>query len=326
LLNLYAFGVERHSRDQISLALDFPDIDEQIRVANARKQLREGRVALFGFPPPAFFSQWHHLPDLESARQRTGVRFTSIEIREWVDHLRTIDDAEARRLGEQWRREANAIVEPSPDEITESARLYLSLAEIMEKRQANAMAVNCLDLMRRKAPPPCYAMTRLRDEGIHAACEGDVVALLTMMMLGFMAEAPAFMGNIAFADPESNILRISHCVVPTRMSGYDRPPSPFTLRNYHGRNGVTAHVDLGVGREVTLARLSRNLDQIGILNGELVECKDTTTCRTTLSVRVEDARGFVRKAFGNHHALIYGDHRAAVRALASSLYMDAVDL
>jgi hypothetical protein len=63
MLALYAFGVERHSRAQITVALDFSHIDEQMRVLEARKKLRDARIALLGFPPSRFFSQWHHLPD-----------------------------------------------------------------------------------------------------------------------------------------------------------------------------------------------------------------------------------------------------------------------
>jgi L-fucose isomerase-like protein len=325
MLALYALGVERHSRAQITIALDFSHIDEQMRVLEARKKLRDARIALLGFPPPRFFSQWHHLPDLESVWEKMSIEFVSVELRELVAQLPRVGE-EAQAIAERWRQEAKEVVEPSKTDIINAARLFLAIKNIMEQRKATALAINCLELMDLKIPPPCYALSRLRDEGVHAACEADVIALLTMMMLGYLADAPAFMGNIVSANPESNVLMVSHCVVPTRMAGFSQPPQRYTLRNYHGRQGVTAYVELDTGQEVTVARLSRNLDKIGLLSGELTDCQDTTTCRTTISVRVADVRRFVEGAFGNHHAVVYGNYTRELKALGQSLDISPIEL
>jgi L-fucose isomerase-like protein len=326
MLALYAFGVERHSREQITIALDISDIDEQIRVLEARKKLRDARIVLLGFPPSMFFSQWHHLPDLELAWEKMSIEFISVELRELTAQLPGVSEVEAQILAERWRQEAKEVVEPSKTDIINAARLFLAITNIMQQRKATALAINCLELMDLKVPPPCYALSRLRDEGVHAACESDVGALLTMMMLGYLADAPAFMGNIVSANPESNILMISHCVVPTRMAGFSQPPQCYTLRNYHGRQGVTAYVELDTGREVTVARLSRNLDKIGLLSGELTDCQDTTTCRTTISVQVADVRRFVQGTFGNHHAVVYGNYARELKALSRSLDISPLEL
>lgn len=211
-------------------------------------------------------------------------------------------------------------------DVTNAARLFLALSNILEQRKGNAMTINCLELINLEAPPPCYAMSRLLDKGIYAGCEGDVSALLTMMLLGYLAHGPAFMGNVVWANPESNILKISHCVVPTKMAGFSQPPRRYTLRNYHGRYGVTAYVELGIGQEVTIARLARNLDKVLILQGELVDCRDTTACRTTLSARVTDVRKFVRCALGNHHALVYGSHARQTKALSQALGISTIEV
>ena len=319
MLALYAFGVERHGRTGITIALDFRDIEEEIQLLDVKKKLQKARIALFGFPPP-LFSRWHHLPDLELAREKLGVEFSPVELRELVAEMPMVDKGKAQTVAERWLQEAKEVVEPSMTEVVDAARLFLALGNMLEQRKANAMAINCLELMNSlKAPPPCYAMSRLRDEGIHAACESDVSALLTMMLLGYLADGPAFMGNIVLADPESNILMVSHCVVPTRMAGFSQPPRCYTLRNYHGSHGVTAHVELDTGQEVTIARLARNLDKIVVLRGELVDCRDTTACRTTISVRVSDVRKFVQCTLGNHHAVVYGNHMRQAKALSQAL-------
>jgi L-fucose isomerase-like protein len=325
MLALYAFGVERHSRPGITIAVDFQDIDKAIQLLDARKKLRNTRIALFGFPPP-LFSRWHHLPDLELAREKLGIDFSPVEIRELAAQLPMIEEGEAQTVAERWLQEAKTVVEPSKTDVIDAARLFLAMTKLLQQRKANAMAINYLELMNLNAPPPCYAMSRLRDEGIPAACEADVSTLLTMMLLGYLADRPAFMGNIVWANPESNIIMISHCVVPARMAGFAQPSRQYTLRNYHGSHGVTAHVELDIGQDLTIARLSRNADKIMLLHGELVDCRDTTACRTTISARVRDVRKFVQCALGNHHAVIYGDYVRQAKALSQSLGIGSLEL
>ncbi|MFC1912065.1 hypothetical protein ACFLXG_02785 [Chloroflexota bacterium] len=324
---IYAFGIERHSRPDITVALDFQDIDDTLQRLLARKRLSNSRIALVGLTSSRF-SRWHHLPDLELAQEKLGTEFIPVELRELLAKLPEINGKEAQSVTGRWIQEARESVEPSKTDIAEAARIYLSLVYILKREKANALAINCEDMMNSlKAPPPCYALTRLRDEGIHAACEADVVALLTMMLLGYLTDKPAFMGNIVGAIPESNTLRISHCVLPTRMAGLNQPPSSYTLRDYHGYGqGVTAHVELDTGQEVTIARLSRNLKKIMLLQGELTSCQETVACRTTLSTRVSDVREFVRCAFGNHHVVVYGNHVRQARILGQELGISSIGL
>jgi L-fucose isomerase-like protein len=325
VLALYAFGVERHSVANLTIALDFQEIDGRIEILNGRKKLRNARIALFGFPP-LIFSHWHHTPDLELASSKLGVTFIPIEVRELVEQLKVVKKEDLGGIVGRWMQEAKEIIEPTKADITASASLYLALRNTLKQRKANAMAINCIELGSLEATKPCYAMSRLQDEGIPTACEMDVVALLTMMILGYAADEPAFMGNIVSANPEDNIIKLSHCVIPTRMAGFSQSPRPYTLRNYHGRHGVTAHVQLDIGQEVTIARLSRDVDKILVLTGEMVNCEDTTNCRTTIGVRISDARKFVQSAFGNHHALIYGNHADQIKRLGQLIGISSVEL
>jgi L-fucose isomerase-like protein len=55
--------------------------------------------------------------------------------------------------------------------------------------------------------------------------------------------------------------------------------------------------------------------------GEIVECRDTICDRTTLTLRVQDARDFVHKAAGNHQVVVYGDYLGELRELCGLLGM-----
>jgi L-fucose isomerase-like protein len=150
-----------------------------------------------------------------------------------------------------------------------------------------------------------------------SGCEMDIPGLLTMLLLGNLSQKPAFLGNIVHADPQKNVIKISHCILPTRMPGFDKDPLPYTLRDYHGAKGVTAFTEVPSGVKVTLARAHRNLERIVALTGEVLTCKDTTFCRNTLTIKIHNAREFVQQAEGNHHALVFGEYLDDMEALSS---------
>ncbi len=92
-------------------------------------------------------------------------------------------------------------------------------------------------------------------------------------------------------------------------------PLPYTLRDCHGNGGVTAFTEVPLGTEVTLARAQRNLESITAVRGEITACDDTVFCRNTLTIKVDNAREFVRRAEGNHHALVFGDYLENLKVL-----------
>lgn len=307
---------ERRTRDDITIASSYGEIDEEISLLAARKAVRETTIALVGYP---LSTRLMHLPSLTRAEERLGVRFRLLEVRGLIERIHSVPDTQAHSVAQEWRKGAQDATQPGEQQVLSVARVYVALRDLLQEEHANAMAINCLDMFRNLGgPAPCFALTRLRDDGIQAACELDVVALLTTLVLGHAAQAPVFMGNIVTVDTENNQLGFSHCVTPTRMRGYRQECSPYWLRGYHGSDvGVTGHVHLEPGRQVTIGRLSQDLDQMLLFRGELAECSETGTCRTTLRVRVEDARGFVGAVTGNHHMLVLGDYVKRTKALCS---------
>jgi L-fucose isomerase-like protein len=239
--------------------------------------------------------------------------------------MQTINKKSLVNIVAQWEKEAAEVIEPQLTDLYETARMYSALKILLEREKANALGINCLEMMKKlKTFPPCYALTRLRDEGIHAACETDIVTLLTMMLLGYISDAPAFMGNIVAAIPATNTISISHDVTPTKMAGYEAPAKPYILRNYHWSPGVTAHVELDIGQELTLARISRELDKICLTSGSLVECRDTIACRTTISVTINDVRELVKRTYGYHLAVVYGNQTKLTSELCHKMGIQAV--
>jgi L-fucose isomerase-like protein len=320
---LYAVAEERHQRKNLFIALDYQDISNILRVLDAKQTLSQTRIVLFG-SPPTWHLRWYGFPDLEAIRRKTGLQFIPVELRELIDTVQKVDAKRAASQADKWMADARQVVEPTPEHLRESAAAYLGMEHIMKRKDAQAMAINCLEITQsqkfsERIINPCMGMSFLRDKGIACGCEMDIAGLLSMILLSNLGQKPAFMGNIVHADPTNNVIKLSHCILPTRMSGFEKDPLPYTLRDYHGAKGVTAFTDIPTGVEVTLARVQRNLERIVALTGEVVACEDTIFCRNTVTIRIRDTREFIRQAEGNHHAMVFGNYLNGLEMLSSLL-------
>lgn len=325
-MSLYAVGEERRERKDLFIALDYQDVRSQLRVIETKTALARTRILLFGYPP-TWHLRWYGFPDLEALRRKIGIEFIPVELRELLELVGTVPSADAAGIAETWHREAQATRGPTQEALQGSAATYLAIREIMEKRGASAMAINCLEITQTRkfsgrVSNPCMGMQYLRDQGIPAGCEMDIPGLLTMILLSGLSRRPAFLGNIVLANPAEDLVKMSHCILPTRMYGFDKDPLPFTLCDYHGKPGVTGFTHVPVGETVTLARAQRNLERVTAFSGQLVSCEDTEFCRNTVGVRIPHVRRFVQQAEGNHHAMVFGNWLRELEALCGALDCD----
>ena len=87
-------------------------------------------------------------------------------------------------------------VDVEEEGVIESASIHLALKKTINTESMNAVAVDCIDpIYRNSKRTPSILLTRLKDEGIPSAYEAYLNALLTMIILTFLSNKPAFMGN-----------------------------------------------------------------------------------------------------------------------------------
>lgn len=311
---------ERHPN--VVLALDVEEIRDQIRLLEVKKRLAHSRVVILG----EYFCP-ERLPAAETAERRLGVKFDSVSRAEFLERITRVDEQAAQAVARQWVQGATGPAESLEAEVAAVARAYVALEGILRDKDAQAVSVGCLEIMYAGGHVPfCFVLAQLRDIGLPAGCEGDMTATLTMLLLEYLADRPAYMGNLVKADPHTNQVSISHGCSPARMAGRNQPAKPYRLVHSHSAPpfsrdlshgaGVTSYVDYGdVGQEVTVTRLGADLDRLMAARAEIVECRDTICDRTTLTVRVRDARDFVHKAMGNHQVVIYGNVVPQLEAL-----------
>lgn len=329
MMGLYSLPfAERERHRNVTFALDTDEVDAQLRLLGVKKRLARSKVVILGAYQCA-----ERLPDPEVVKRKLGVEFVSVSAAAFVEEIAGVDAAAAENAAAAWSNSAAGDVEPSSAEVLDCARTYVALEQVLQREGAQAASVGCLEIMYAHGRAPfCLALAALRDVGLPAGCEADAGATLTMLMLEYLTDRPAYMGNLVRADPETNLVSISHGCSPARIAGRDRPAKPYRLVHSHsappfsrdesGGSGVTSYVDYGdAGQEVTAARLGADVDALMAARAEIVDCRDTICDRTTLSVRVRDAREFVHKAAGNHQVIVYGDYLAELEGLCRLLDM-----
>ncbi|MBT4513393.1 MAG: hypothetical protein HOC20_14440 [Chloroflexi bacterium] len=74
-----------------------------------------------------------------------------------------------------------------------------------------------------------------------------------------------------------------------------------------------------------IARIARNIDRMCVTGGEIIDCRDTLCDRTTLDIRVNDARACFHNAPGNHHVVVYGNYITEMRSLSQMFGIELVE-
>jgi hypothetical protein len=306
-----------YPRENTWVAIDYQDVGLRLKLLAARKKIANTKLLILN----ADYQHWARflgrIPGgVEAIKARFGIEIEYVQSAEVIRRWQAIDDEKARAVAREWLAWAKRVIEPGEEDLQVVAQLYLVMKDLLEEKSAQGLTMAYGD---DPLPVPCLAYTNLRDEGVPAACEADIISLLAMTMIHHLLDKPSFMGN-TFVDLQDETITLNHCVAPTRMAGYESAPLPYTLRDQHHRKfpgSVSAFVELDRGQDVTICRLSGDLRSMLIARGRIVDCRDLAGyCRMAVRIKLEGpVREFIHSASGNHHLLVYGDHRVELREL-----------
>ncbi len=279
-----------------------------VRIARLRTFLPRARIGLLGGP-----SSWllASSPDVATVRRVWGPEVVTIPLQEVTEAYRKLSQgrsADQLFAAESLHRAAERVVEPEETTLSGSAILFEAIASVAEKHHLDALTIRCFDLLGELRNTGCVALARLNDRGVTAACEGDLPATLTMMVLGAIAGRPCFMANPSDFDSRKRTVTFAHCSVPFSLTASHR------LRS-HFESGIGVGIEGRLpGGEYTVARIGgRELDRSFSSTGTAVAAEEAPIrddlCRTQLTLRLPDGgfRLLLKRPLGNHHILVPGD-------------------
>ena len=266
-------------------------IENLIRLEQARLQLQGCRLGVIGQPSDWLISS---ATDYEAVRNRLGIEIVDIPLDEVLTALGTtkIDGGKEGAL-----------------------LIYEALRKVVDKYQLRGFTLRCFDLLSVLHNTGCLALARLNAEGLVAGCEGDVPAMLSMMVVRSLFGISGFQCNPAHIDVETGEMMLAHCTIPLDM-----------VTRYE----LDTHFESGIGvgirgympeGPVTLFKVSGDLTRHFVAEGQLLRCEARPNlCRTQAVVQLsnpQDARYFLTHPIGNHHILLPGHHASLLSSLLS---------
>ena len=261
---------------------DWSEIERVVGLMRVPAWLKQTRIIAWGAPLGTAAAC-----SAERIRERFGAQLVSVSDARVKEIWQSIDPAAARAEAEQyWLGQAKKIVEPSRQEIIDSAKLFLAVKQLMIQERAQAItSSHCMG-----NPRGCLTFSKLNDLGFVGACEGDMDSTLTMLLFAYAFRLPGFVSD-PVVDTAKNALVHFHCTSATKMDGPNGKRLPFTIRNQtDSKGGVALEVKHRVGQAVTCAKLV-NLDTLLVTPGKILETSTSPlACRTQFAQSVSDAK------------------------------------
>ncbi len=288
--------------------------------------MTQEHILVFGRIPQKYLDQWDITSDLSLRKHQFDVQFVEIPTETLITKMQQLTNHEreiAQRMTQQLITHASPNLQQSSIEgnrIVEAVELYVAMSHYVDKYHASAVTIVCRPwIQNAKITTPCIALMLFQEAGVPAACQGDLDALLTMVLFKRVAGVMSVMGNNFAVDGQ---LGIGHCVVSRRFCGTNHVFNPYYIGDYHGRQpSPTIHPKPSTNQVVTIARFTHNLTRLILASGVLVGNRDLPErCRNTLIIQVADTKQVLNtmKGLQQHLVVACGDHRKALIEYAQS--------
>ena len=249
------------------------------KVGEARQWLDGARLGIIGKPSDWLISSQ---ANYEVVRQRLGIELVDIPMQELLD---TVVDGD----------------------------IYGALKALIGRHRLQGFTLRCFDLLTALKDTGCMALAKLNAEGYVAGCEGDVPAMLSMMMVRSLLGVSGFQANPARIDPETGEMLFAHCTIPLDM--VERYELDTHFESGIG-TGIRGYMKEGA---VTIFKMAGDLSRHFIAEGQLIRNESKPDlCRTQQVISLSDkhqADYFLTQPIGNHHIIMPGHQRALLEAL-----------
>ena len=282
-------------------------IETLARVSRARKELRGQKLGIIGKP-----SDWliASQPDKKAVKDKLGIELIDIDIRELVDLTRESSHTPlpdyAAGIVAGLRSDASEAVRKF---VEGAVAIYSDLRSMVTRYGLSGLTLRCFDLLDALGNTGCLALALLNSEGIPSSCEGDVPALLSMVIGNALTGRSGFQANPAQIEPTSGRILLAHCTVPFNMVerySYNT--------HFESGIGVAVHGEMAEGN-VTIFKTSADLGRMFCEEATLLENQyGCDLCRTQVLLQMTDpgvlTDYFLINPIGNHHIVFSGKHRA----------------
>lgn len=178
-----------------------------------------------------------------------------------------------------------------------SLAIYDALKDIVGEYSLSGLTVRCFDLLDAVHNTGCLALARLNAEGIASGCEGDIPALISMMISGRKTGCMGFQCNLSRVCGDD--LLFAHCTAPLDMlSGYEYDT------HFESGLGTAIKGTIRLGKAL-IYKVSPELDcEVAIPAVITRNLNERNLCRTQIMVNAPGAAPYMlNHPLANHHLI-----------------------
>lgn len=279
---------------------DERDIAQAIRKLSrallAKDHISKARLGVIGKPSDWLIASTVDYEEVKKKYGSTLIDITTEELKEEINKGVLSNIPHLKQLN---------VLENRKDVLNGALEIYSGLKRIIDKYHLTGFTLRCFDLIGEYKNTACLAFALLNEEGYLAACEGDVPALLTMMIIKEMLDKPSFQANPSKIDLRNGEILFAHCTLPLNM-----------CKKYELMTHFESGLGIGVrgtleNSEVTITKIGPDLKEFLCVSGRIVENLTLPNyCRTQIKVKLdnEELFDFINTSFGNHVLISYGNN------------------
>ncbi len=306
----------------------FEKVQVLAQAAHALKRLRQTRIGVIGDHPAGFDTCRF---DALALKNQLGVEVQKFELAQVFGEIKQTSSEAINPIAERLQQTVEGIAEVDQVALRGSIATYATLRQLTQQERLTGLAVRCWpEFFTELGCAACGAMSMLSDEMTPCSCEADVNGTITQVMLQYISGQPAFGSDLVAVDKEANELVIWHCgLAPLTMA--DPSVRPRATIHSNRRMPLLMEFPLKPG-VVTLARLSEATGGYRLVIGKAEMLSAPMSFSGTSGVlrferpAHEILDTVMAEGLEHHVSLTYGDHVAALLALATMLDLPVLRL
>jgi hypothetical protein len=300
-------------------------LTEYTAALNVRFKIKNTKVLCIGesmYEPYHSFNWGYEMVRL--IQEKYGVQWKQIGSDKFIEIFKNSKPGNASALIGETKE--NRV--PEEYDLSNPEKTYQIYKNLIAVCGADAFTVNCIESTVHTGcnTSSCYALSKLNDDGIIAACEADVTTLMNMMIVTYATNEPAFMCN-PYLFPQDDKLFVSHCTAPTKRSYDSEEKDEFNIYTYFEIRDLPCGLQvLKQPGPVTVTGISHDgMDKMVIVRGNLIRNTAFPSCRTQVVI---DVPGGIKKLAecyeGRHWALVYGEQSKKIAAANDMLGIENI--
>ena len=316
-------------------AINWDELFELTKAMKARKAFAGTKLLnVTNFPDRVPWGVVSDITDMDAIKGAYGLDYEFMDYRDFFDYMNKLESDKgmvtyADEIAGKLLKNAKTS-NMTRENIAKSVMFYLAVMSMMEKQGCNAFTIECFELCSSLNPwnrkfTPCLTHALLKDSGIPSACEGDINALLAMMVQMYLSDKAIYMGN-PDVDKVNNQLKLHHSVASLKMFGIDREPTPYEIHSFmQAGYGATLRHDFSkhVDKEITVGRFDPSGKKMMISAGEVIGGSglEGCGCAQNVEMKIPNGRKFWKTSlnYGHHLAFVYGDYTRQIEDLGEMM-------